>query len=149
MKLRLFQDKDASASCDIINEGIRDMAGLNEAARAFIVAKNDPATLSAELHSFYTIVCEEAGEILGLGALAGNEIKRVYVKPGAQGRGVGREMMNHLEEVARQRNLSFIEVEAAPTSVPFYEKCGFELIQPGITRHGEAEFNFLIMKKSL
>ena len=147
--LRAFEKKDSQQCCDIINEGIRTMDGLNEAARNFIYAKNQPEILFQELNSFYTIVAEEDEKLLGLGALAGTEIKRVYALPDARGRSVGSSIMKALETEAIKRSLPLVEVDASPASVGFYEKCGFNVIKPGSARHGDAEFHFIIMTKHL
>jgi hypothetical protein len=60
------------------------MTGLNDAARAFIVARNVPSWLVPELRRFKTLVAMSADRLVGIGALDGPEVKRVHVHPAAR-----------------------------------------------------------------
>jgi hypothetical protein len=65
------------------------MDGLNDAARRLVSSRNIPSVLDTELGHLYTVVCEIDGRCMGVGALDGAEIKRVYVDPSRQGSGAG------------------------------------------------------------
>lgn len=125
------------------------MSGLNEAARYHIYGKNTSDQLATEMNAFFTVVFEESNAILGVGALDGHEIKRVYTVPSDRGRGIGAMVMEMLEEEARRRGLDAIDAEASLNAVGFYERCGFRAVKPGCTRHGAAEFRFVEMVKLL
>ena len=148
--VRSYTDADADGCCRVVNAAIQDMDGLNNAARAFIRAKNTPAQFDAELRHWFTLIFEaDDGRILGVGALDGEEIKRVYVDLLAQGHGVGRALMQALEVEALQRGLRKVAIEASPSAVPFYEQLGYvRLKEDGFTR-GEAVFRYVRMWKAL
>ena len=115
--LRPFEEKDAPACFEIILDAAATMDGLNEAARAYVAAKNDAGTLYDELSGLYCLVFVEGGEVLGLGALGGGEITRLYIAPAAQGRGVGSAILKALEQQARRRRVKTLEAKASPSSV--------------------------------
>ena len=54
------------------------------------------------------------------------EIKNLAVTPEHQRKGYGRQMMDHIEQVYKDR-LSVLQVGTgeSPLTLPFYEKCGF------------------------
>jgi GNAT superfamily N-acetyltransferase len=79
------------------------------------------------------------GEPAGCGALRGSpdfpgegEIKRMYATPVARGRGVGRAVLRHLEEVAVELGYRRLRLEtgtAQPEAVALYESSGWQRIE--------------------
>lgn len=125
------------------------MDGLNEAARQWIATRNVPTVLDAELGPLFTVVSEIDAQCVGVGALDGGEIRRVYVDPTAHGLGVGSSIMDHLEAEALRRGLTTVRLEASPSSVPFYESRSYI---PGPEERldiGAAEFRFIPMTRDL
>lgn len=57
-------------------------------------------------------------------------IKDVIVRPGYQGRGIGRLLINELLDFTREHGIKgtdvFVELAAVPDKIPFYEKLGFD-----------------------
>ena len=78
------------------------------------------------------------GEPAGCGALRGSpelpgegEIKRMYSTPAARGRGVGRAVLRHLEELARELGYERLRLEtgtAQPEAIALYESSGWHRI---------------------
>ena len=77
----------------------------------------------------------EQGELLGIGAVkymhhdcAYGEIKRVWVRPNARGKGVSRHIMADLETDARSRNVAVLRLETGihqPEAIGLYEALGY------------------------
>ena len=147
--IRPYANTDAADCCLIVNAAIGEMDGLNEAARELIRRKNTPEQFGAELSRFYTVVYEAQGRLLGVGSLDGHEIKRFYVRPGTQGQGVGRALMQALEAEGQQRGIVELQLEASPSAVRFYKQLGYVLGEPGGFSRGEAEFRYVAMRKTL
>jgi GNAT superfamily N-acetyltransferase len=105
--------------------------------------------LHGELGHLYTVVCEIAGRCVGVGALDGAEIRRVYVDPDVQGAGVGEVVMSALEMEARRRGLEQVHLEASPSSVSFYEGRGYVSGPEQRLIVGDAEFHFVPMHRTL
>jgi GNAT superfamily N-acetyltransferase len=59
------------------------------------------------------------------------EVRRLWVDPAWRGRGVGRDLMAGLEDVARDRDLSVLRIETGdrqPEAVALYGSMGWERI---------------------
>ncbi len=126
------------------------MDGLNEAARHHIVERNTPELLGTDLASWTAFVVEAIGlGVVGVGALDGSEIKRVYVDPGAKGLGVGRALLQVLETEAARSGLTEVHLDASPSSVAFYSSLGYEAHADGCFAIGAAEFSYVTMVKTL
>ena len=72
------------------------------------------------------------GEAAGCGGVAFAdgfaEVKRMYVRPGARGRGVARAILARLEDEARARGVARLTLEtgdAQQAAMRFYERAGF------------------------
>lgn len=79
------------------------------------------------------LVATIGGEAVGCGALkrCGNwgEIKRMYLKPAARGRGIASTMLSMLLERARRQGLSIVRLETGPLNpgaLKLYRAFGFE-----------------------
>jgi GNAT superfamily N-acetyltransferase len=125
------------------------MAGLNAAARTLIATKNVPEALEAELAGALVLVAVDEAGLVGMGALQGHELVRVYVRPEAQRKGVGRTIVSALQAEARKRGLGTLTVHASPSSVPFYRSIGYQPEERVTSRSGEAEFTHVRMTKPL
>ena len=115
---------DAARCCDIVNEAIRAMDGLNDAARAHVRARSVPDRLGPELERWTTLVVESDDRIVGLGTLDDDDVKRVSIDPAGRGGGAATALMRSLEEIAARR-VGTIRLEASPSSVAFSESLGF------------------------
>ena len=81
---------------------------------------------------------EDDGTPLGCGALrplgdGAVEVKRMYVVPGARGRGVGRAVLAGLEEAARGHGWTTLRLETGPCqpeAVALYTAAGYRSIGP-------------------
>lgn len=89
------------------------------------------------LPTFFVAVAEENGEIVGCAALEIYsrklaEIRSLAVKASAQGRGVGKMLVDACVELAKERGI--LEVMAITSSDGFFQSCGFEYTLPGAKR---------------
>ncbi|MFD5657299.1 GNAT family N-acetyltransferase [Streptomyces hirsutus] len=69
-------------------------------------------------------LAEEAGDVIALLGLLGNEIGGLFVDPRAQGRGVGRALVEHAATLRGELRLGVFEANARARG--FYELMGFE-----------------------
>lgn len=147
--LRRFEPGDATACCAIMNAAIQAMDGLNPQARSLVTSKNIPETLGPELARSFTLVAVVPDGIGGLGVLDSAEVKRVYVHPRVQSRGIGTKLVQALEAEARRRGAHRLELQASPSSVRFYLRLGFRELVKETSRNGDAEFIHVKMFKDL
>jgi putative acetyltransferase len=149
VSIRPFAPNDATACCWIINENVAVMAGLNEAARRVIIAKNVPDRLAAELERAHTVVAVDGDDVVGVAALDRTELIRFHVAKSHQGRGIGSAMLMLLEEQARLNGVARLELLASPSSEGFYASYGFTSLGEDRAVSGAAEFVNVKMEKAL
>ena len=125
--IRRYEPGDAAACAGVIAAAAAGMDGLNEAAHRLVASKNTPAEVDSELGAIFTVVHLDPGLVNGVGALDEREMKRLYVAPEAQGRGIGTKLCDALESEAVKRSLPLIRVEASTSSVGFYTSRGYEV----------------------
>jgi GNAT superfamily N-acetyltransferase len=148
MKIRAFDLRDAAACCVVINAGVETMSGLNGSARLLIASKNVPTRLGAELARAHTVVAQEGDVIIGVGAIDGAEIKRLYVLPSQHKRGIGSAILFELEAHARQCGLQQVFLRASPSSEGFYASHAYHRIREEMTVSADAEFVHVLMEKA-
>lgn len=147
--VRLFTHDDAEACAGVVNAAVELMDGLNSAALDHVHGKNTPDRLCAELLMYHSLVYERDGRVVGVGALDGPEIKRLYVEPGWQRSGVGRTLVRALEWEARHLGFDALVLDASPSSEGFWERLGYRRVRADTARWDEAEFQFVHMRKEL
>jgi len=114
-------------------------AAQQEEVRARYDGKGEPGTPpSAADVSVVLVVRDDDGTALGCGALRAlgddvAEVKRMYVVPGARGRGVSKAVLRGLEDAARARGWTTLRLETGPRqpeAVGLYTGAGYRPIGP-------------------
>jgi GNAT superfamily N-acetyltransferase len=84
----------------------------------------------------HAAVFDERGAVLAIGRLHLNspteaQIRYMAVADVVRGQGVGRQIVEYLEAVARRRGASVIALNAREEVAGFYERLGYEVVGPG------------------
>lgn len=80
------------------------------------------------------------------------KIHKIYIMPAAQGKGVGKELVNHMGSIARQNKntIVLLDVYRHNPAVQFYEKMGFKKVGEQITEVGNGfVMDDLVMEKNI
>jgi GNAT superfamily N-acetyltransferase len=87
-----------------------------------------------------------AGAVAGTVALDGAQLRSLFVDPDLHGRGFGRALTEHVEALAAERGLAWLELGASLYAVGFYARLGY--VEAGRETAGEG--NVLVrMRKRL
>jgi putative acetyltransferase len=92
------------------------------------------------------------GEIVGFGSIvpAALELRAVYVHPAWGRRGVGTSLLQALEQIALERGMTYLQMEASLNAESFYRRNGFDVIARGTHRLSTGqEMPCVKMQKSL
>ena len=73
-------------------------------------------------------------------------LRQMAVRPGLQGKGIGRALMQFAENISRDRGFKKITMHARTTAVGFYEKQGYDAVGD---QFEEVTIPHVIMEKSL
>jgi N-acetylglutamate synthase-like GNAT family acetyltransferase len=79
------------------------------------------------------VVDSESGKIVGVARMQTNsptqgQVRCVAVSPEVQGRGVGKMLMNYLENLAQEKGFIEIVLDARENAVKFYLSIGYDII---------------------
>jgi putative acetyltransferase len=98
------------------------------------------------------VVAEDASGVIGFGSIvpALQELRAVYVHPRAGRRGVGSAILRCLEQLAIDRGVLQLQMDASINAEEFYKRSGYEILERGVHqfRNGP-EMACVKMKKSL
>src|SRR5262245_27042166 len=114
----------------------------NPGDREAILANPDAIELPIEqITDGCVFVAEHDGVVVGFTAVlprsdGGAEVDALFVEPHLWKRGVGRRLVDHIAEVARVKEASFLHVIGNPHAEGFYVSCGFRVTGTIDTRFG-------------
>ena len=98
-------------------------------------------------------VAEAEGRVVGFGEinLEAAEIEAVFVAPDCGRCGIGRRLLQFLEDLAAQRGLTHLVLDASLNAVTFYEKAGYRQTEPTVQVLGKdaVEVPGMLMTKNL
>jgi GNAT superfamily N-acetyltransferase len=120
-----------------------------EAIAHFIDYANT-ADILQDAASNYVIVIKDKNSIVATGSLVYSHIKRVFVKPEYQGKGLGKLIMADLESKAKANNLKLVELHSSLVAKRFYDSLNYKLLKIGKVKVDNGELlYFQRMAKSL
>jgi GNAT superfamily N-acetyltransferase len=149
LRVRPYESTDAEACGRLIESAVETMVDANEAARALIRAHAAPSLLDTELAGHHVVVADDGSGVVGMAALSGEEIRRVYVRADVQRSGVGRALIAALEREGARREYEALHLTAGAAAAGFYERLGYERLDAGEFVDGEARVPFVNMRKRL
>lgn len=135
MKIRRFQEKDAEAVATLLAVTLRT-TNIKDYSSEYIEAQvktHQPQNIieRASWTHFY-VVCD-GEKIVGCGAIGPywgktdeSSFFTIFVLPEYQGNGIGRQIIQTLEQDEYFLRAKRIEIPASITAVPFYRKMGYD-----------------------
>lgn len=99
---------------------------------------------SEELSIHRMIICEETGDALAVGRLQFNsddesQIRYMAVAEDFQGQGLGSQIIATLEDIAREKSIQRMILQARENAVQFYKNHGYEIIEKTHLLFGEIQ----------
>lgn len=90
------------------------------------------------------VIDDETHQIVGVARMQTNnpaqgQVRCVAVAPHVQGRGVGKLLMKYLEELAQQKGIKEIILDARENAVKFYLSIGYEIFEDSYLLFGEIQ----------
>jgi putative acetyltransferase len=98
------------------------------------------------------LVAEDVSGVCGFGAIVPrlSELRAVYVRPSVGRRGIGSGILASLEQLALDRGVSELQLDASINAETFYVRAGYEILSRGVHRlRSGHEMACIRMKKSL
>jgi N-acetylglutamate synthase-like GNAT family acetyltransferase len=130
MWVRQFHDSDLiplhRMICDMIDASYSGVYPVR--AVQFFKEYHSEKKIMERSQAGEVLIIERDGSIVATGALVGNEILGVFVKPDNQGQGYGKTIMSQLEHRAKAKGLSEVVLSVSLPSRKFYENLGYEVL---------------------
>lgn len=110
----------------------------------------ETATDNLEHISINAFIEDENGNAIACGRLQENEnhigqIRFMAVSPNHQGIGLGKLIIEFLEEKAKEKNLKEIQLQARENAVNFYKSCGYSVKETSFLLWGQIQ-HYLMVK---
>jgi len=96
-----------------------------------------PDSMSRLIAAGGALVAEEAGQVLGYGAVnvAAGEVDALFVEPGRHGGGIGARLLAACEDLARAAGCTRLYLSASLNAVPFYQRAGLVIVREELYAH--------------
>ena len=139
--VRLFRDIDLVSLYRMIQETIDASysGGYPDRAIQFFKEYHSQKKIMERSQAGEILVIERDGSIVATGALVGNEILGVFVKPEDQGQGYGKTIMSELESRAKAKGISEVILSVSLPSRKFYEHLEYEMLAENSFDVGEGQ----------
>ncbi|WP_053156411.1 GNAT family N-acetyltransferase [Pseudomonas protegens] len=128
MLIRKAHGADAQRVFDIRNQAI------NQQCAGHYPEADLQVWTAGELSDYFIEVVENTGHVAvidnqvtasGMLDLETGQVDAVFVDPAYMGRGIGRKMMEYLEERALEAELPHLILDSTLNAADFYRRCGF------------------------
>lgn len=125
--IRLFDERDAEAVSRLIRDNLLHVNSRDYDASVidYMCRMFTPSYLREITATRTMFVAEINGQVVGTVGLEGDEVCALYVSPGEHGQRIGERLLRHVEDVALERNIHWLQLSASLTAVRFYEKIGY------------------------
>ncbi len=135
--IRPFSHSDVTRCREIIRSCFEKSVSLDERAKRFVIERfTEQGYLESKSEEYPFFVYEE-DVILAMGAVMDNVIKKLYVDPNVQGKGIGTKLLSHLETEAMSKGWHEFVLYSFESSSGFYERKGYVIV--GTKTYGEGE----------
>ena len=135
MEIRLFKIEDAIETAQVIAETLR-VSNSQDYSSEYIeanIASHSAEVLIARANEGHMYVVCDNSRIVGCGAIAGywgslteSILLTIFVLPDYQGKGIGRRIIETLEQDEYFLRAKRVEIPASITAVEFYKKMGYD-----------------------
>ena len=127
--LRRFTDNDLSAVYKLVQYtiDISYRSDYPENVIDFFKDYHTSESILEDAENGLTLVVLQEEQIIGTGTLLGTNIRRVFINPHCQRRGIGTLIWEELEATARSKNVPVLDLSSALGSRTFWESRGFTI----------------------
>lgn len=128
IRIRRFSRSDLAAVKELIDNTIDICypADYPKEAIQYFKQYHCEENISKGAAKGWTIVLEKNNRVIGTGTIIDNHIMRVFVNPKFQKRGLGKLIMNKLEDKAISSGVNKVKLDASLPSKTFYDTLGYK-----------------------
>ncbi|CAM3857849.1 putative N-acetyltransferase YafP [compost metagenome] len=145
LHIRPATPADATAISAVIIQSLQqsNAADYSAALIAQVEQSFTPERILALLEQRQVLVAVLDQQVVATASLQGNVVRSVFVVPGLQGTGVGRALMQAIEDLARQTGQALLRVPSSITAEAFYARLGYAKVREVM----EGEERIIVMER--
>ena len=125
MSIRAYTQNDLAAIFDIYSRSKLDELKFEDKVFTLLPLEEDDVRLNGLMES-KIYVHQEQGQILGFGAVCGNEIRALFVLPECRGQGVGKKLLEFLLSNIQGQPCLYVASTNQPAKY-LYQRYGFSV----------------------
>lgn len=156
--IRTIEPTDNAILASIIRTSLEEFNANKPGTVYFDETTDNLHQLFSSTDKSIYFVAEENGKILGGGGIFPTEnlpegfceLVKMYLTKNARGKGLGRKMLEHCLQAAKDLGYTTVYLESMPelsTALKVYEKLGFEYINFSLGRSGHCGCDIWMQKK--
>lgn len=129
MDIRRARQEEYLKICNIVEETISNIYPkyYPDAVVKFFLEHHSEDKLKEAFKKEIILVAEENNQLVATGALEGNNIKRIFVLPPYQGRGIGKELINTLENLVLEEGYATAIIDSSIPAFGLYFKLSYQV----------------------
>ncbi len=149
--IRHYKDCDAEEVSALITENLLQVNARDygQAAVLQMARFYTPPWINEFAKNGEVLVAVEGDSIIGTAALDQERVRNVFVRIDRHGQGVGKLLMQAVEDAARKQGQPRLCLEASLYAVRFYEKLGYLRQKELVEQIGEAQMRVVLMEKKI
>ncbi|MEK6894619.1 MAG: GNAT family N-acetyltransferase [Nanoarchaeota archaeon] len=134
MLVRRFKIQDASEISSLIRRSILNRNNIDYTVSQInsIAKYYSPENIMNDFDRKFIVVCLDKNKIVGTGTLFGDELMTLFIDPDYQKKGIGKKLMDILEEEAKKKGILRVWVVSTLTAVNFYRKLNYSFVKEKI-----------------
>ncbi len=137
IKIRSAVEDDAEAISEVIIAALRatNAKDYSQAVIEQVEKSFSPSAVAALIAQRMVFVALADNRIVGTASLDDQVVRTVFVRPQLHGQGIGRQLVNTVEQTAKRLGVEILSVPSSVTAERFYQKLGYSAVRE--TFHGE------------
>jgi GNAT superfamily N-acetyltransferase len=130
LTIKRLSESDLKQVCQLVSDTINTSYAVVYPPRVidFFHQYHERAVVIADAASGHTIVVRSGERLVATGTRIGTNVRRVFVRPDWQRRGIGQMMMTELEAVALAAGVERLDLSASLPAKDFYLRLGYEIV---------------------
>lgn len=131
MQVREFRPEDARQCSRIIEENHILFTSKENPLMTIraLLKESKPNRLIHKSKTRLYFVAQECDQIFGIGGIKDDQVQALFVRPDMQRRGIGRMLMDAIEEDAKKHGVRTLICQSSMHAQGFFEKMGFGSIR--------------------
>ncbi|GLH36246.1 GNAT family N-acetyltransferase [Pseudomonas moraviensis] len=147
IQIQIATDEDALAISETIIKTLRESNARDYPIEIIdrVIESFSPSKILRLLAERQVLVATLDSQIVATGSLDQEVVRSVFVDPGFQGMGVGRQLMKSIQSLAMDTGFNLLRVPSSVTAEGFYASLGFKKVRDEFHQ----EERTIIMAKTL